>query len=545
MEVRAAFAFVLALFLVMALIPPLVRIAGPLGLLDAGGGRKVHSGRIPRIGGVAIFIGFLVPVLIWVPLRADLGAFLAAATLLCVFGVLDDRFNLNYRLKLLGQVLAALVVTVLGGVLIQRVPFLPGGQLPPLVALPFTVIVLVGITNAVNLSDGLDGLAGGIALLAVSSLLLFAYGAGDTPVLIELAALLGAIFGFLRFNTFPARLFMGDTGSQFLGFGVAVLAIVVTQNADYRGSSVVPILLLGLPILDTLTVIVGRLARGQSPFVADRTHLHHRLLDSGLSQYEAVSLIYGAQFLLILAAYLLRNSPDLLLLLAYALFASLLLLGVAALERHHEHLKRRPPHLTPLARLGAWAHRTRIFTALPVQVLSICIPLFLVAGALAAAPAGGDIGLLAAALFCVLLLALVFKPIPFYAVERLSAYTTAVVVTYLVARSPGLTEPCPLCLPLLYGFIALLAAVWVRFSSGAFQVSSLDVLILIGALVAPALRGFGLQNLGILALESIVLFYAIEILIQERERHWDALRIGVLATLAVLAVRGLGAWGHV
>jgi UDP-GlcNAc:undecaprenyl-phosphate GlcNAc-1-phosphate transferase len=410
-------------------------------------------------------------------------------------------------------------------------------------ALPFTVLVLVAITNAVNLSDGLDGLAGGIALLAASSLLLFAYGAGDTAVLIELAALLGAILGFLRFNTFPARLFMGDTGSQFLGFSVAVLAIVVTQDASYLGSPVVPILLLGLPILDTLTVMVGRLARGQSPFVADRTHLHHRLLDSGLTQYEAVSLIYGAQFLLILAAYLLRDSSALL--LVYAVFCGLLLLGVWMLEHHHEALKRRPPHLTPIGRFGAWAHRTRIFTAVPVQVLSICIPLFLVAGALAAAPGGGDIGLLATALFCALLLALVFKPIPFYAVERLSAYTTAVVVTYLVARSPGLTEPCPLCLPLLYGFIALLAAVWVRFSSGAFQVSSLDVLILIGALVAPALRGFGLQNLGILALQSVVLFYAIEILIQERERHWDALRIGVLATLAVLAVRGLGAWGQV
>ena len=539
MEVRAAYAFLLALSLCVALIPPLMRVAVPFGLVDTGGGRKVHAGQVPRIGGVAIFVGFLVPVLLWAPLRPGLSALLAATTVLCVFGVLDDRFNLDYRLKLFGQVLAALIVTAVGGVLVQQVPFFPNEQLPHWLILPFTVLALVGVTNAVNLSDGLDGLAGGIGLIAVCSLLLFAYDADDMPALIALAALLGALLGFLRFNTYPARLFMGDTGSQFLGFIIGALAVMVTQRDDSAVSPMVPILVLGLPILDMLTVVVGRVRRGASPFRADRTHLHHRLLDAGLSQYEAVSLVYGVQFLLVVLAYLLRYNADAALLLVYVTICALALLGLRALERHHEHLQARQPHQNPLTRLGAWARRKRLFTRTPFKVLNAVIPLFLVTGAVGAASVGRDIGVLAALLFCGLLFALLTRSVPFFTLERLSAYTTAVSVTYILSRSTGAMDVCPLCLPIFYGSVAVLAAVWLRFSSSRFQVSSLDVLILLGALVAPTLQGFGLRDIGALALEAIVLFYGIEILLQARERHWDALRIGVLAALAVMAVRGL------
>jgi len=539
MEVRAAYAFVLALFLAMALIPPLVRLSERLHLMDAGGGRKVHAGQVPRIGGIAIFLGFLVPVVIWMPPRADVAAFIAAAAVVFVFGLLDDRFNLDYRLKLLGQGLGAVIVTAAGGVLIQQLPLWPGGTLPELLALPITVLALVAVTNAVNLSDGLDGLAGGISLLAAASLMLLAYGADDPIPLIVLAALIGAILGFLRFNTFPARLFMGDAGSQFLGFGLGVLAISLTQGAGTGLSPVLPLLVLGLPILDMLTVMIGRIARAQSPFKADRTHLHHRLLASGLTQYEAVSLIYMAQFVLIALAYLLRFSGALAILLTYTLFCALVLLGVRTLERRHEGLTARQAHQRPFARLGGWVRRTGIFARLPLRILSWAIPLFLVLGALGAGPVGPDIGLLAAALFAALSVALLVRRLPFFALERLSGYTTAVAVVYLLASSPGLTDACSLCLTLVYGALALTAAVWVRFNSAGFQISTLDVLILLGALVAPSLRGLGLQDIGIIALEAVVLFYGIEILLQAGERHWDTLRVAVLASLAVLAVKGL------
>jgi len=539
MDVRAAYTFVLAFSLTMALIPPLVRFAVPLGLMDKGGGRKVHEGLVPRTGGVAVFVGFIVPTLVWVPFRLDLSAFLAASVLLFAFGVLDDRFNLDYRLKLLGQVAAALVATLAGGILIERVPFFYGGVLPASVAVPLTVFVLVGVTNAVNLSDGLDGLAGGISLLALACLCLLANQGGDGAVVLITLATIGAVFGFLRFNTFPARLFMGDTGSQFLGFSTGVLALIVTQRSDPALSPAVPLLVLGLPILDTLRVMVLRVARGQSPFQADRTHIHHRLLASGLTQYEAVSLVYGVQFLLVVLAYLLRYSLDGAILLTYAATCMLILVGLREAERHATYLGSRAKHQHLFGRLVARARRTWLLAGAPFNILRFGLPLLLVTGALVASSVSADILVLSAGLFGVLLVSLVVKSLLLFMIERLSAYAAAATVAFLLERSDGLMDACGFCLHMVYGALALVTVLWVRVSTAHFKVSSLDVLILLGALVAPMLRGLGLRHIGVVALESIVLFYAIEVVLQERERGWSPLRVGVLAALGILTVRGL------
>lgn len=541
MELRAAYAFVLALFLAMALIPILVRVAGPLGLIDAADPRKVHKGRVPRIGGVAIVTGCLIPVAIWVPIEGPFAAFLGAAVLLFLFGLLDDRFNLDYRLKLLGQLLAASAVVLAGGVLIKEVPFIPGGLLPVSLAIPFTLLVLVGITNAVNLSDGLDGLAGGISLLAAVGLLLLlvADGGAEGSLLILLAALGGAILGFLRFNTFPARLFMGDTGSQFLGFTTGVLAIMITQRDDLALSRALPLLVLGLPILDMLTVMARRIARGHSPFKADRTHLHHRLFDSGLTQAESVTFIYAAQFVMVALAYLLRHSADSTIMLVYAICCGLILGGIRTLERYHERLKRRAEHRTPFVRLSAWARRHNFVTRSPVRILSLTVPLCLVVGALSVQSVEPDIGVLSAALLVVSLAVLAIRSKRVLLVERVSAFTAAVIVVYLVARSPHPIGVCEPCLLLLFGGIALVGGLWTRLSNSGFRVSTLDVLILLAALTAPMLRGLGLQEIGLKVLAAIVLFYAIEILIQERESPWDPLRLAVPTTLAIVVVKSL------
>lgn len=534
MELRAGFAFLLGLFLSMVLIPALVRVAGPLGLMDTGGGRKVHAGDIPRIGGIAIFVGFLVPVMLWAPLRPTLGVLVAAVAVLFVFGLLDDRFNLDYRLKLVGQLLAAVIVTTGADVLIQRLPFWPGGVLPEILALPLTWLVLAGLTNAVNLSDGLDGLAGGIGLLAVFGLLLLGVESGSGALLIVLAALLGAILGFLRFNTFPAQLFMGDAGSQLLGFSIGVLAVMITQRPSAGLSPVLPLLVLGLPILDMLTVMVGRIVRGRSPFKADRSHLHHRLLAAGLTQSEAVSLIYGLQFLLVLLAYLLRHVGDGLVLLTALVVGALLLIALRYLERRRGE---RPAQLRWLGRLAAWLSRSRSWR-LPFRVLSVALPLFLVLGTLALPEVGLDVGLMAGVLIASLLLALLLRPAAVFALERISAYTLSLTVVYLLTGSPMATA-CPLCLMLCYGAFAVAAAIWVWQSHEGFQVTSLDVLILLAALAAPSLRGLGFAGIGLVALKAVVLFYGIEILMQSRRQQWDWLRTATFAGLTVLALRGL------
>jgi len=538
MELRASFAFLLGLFLSMVLIPPLVRIAAPLGLMDTGGGRNVHAGSIPRIGGIAIFVGFLLPVLLWAPIDSRLGVFVAAVAVLFVFGLLDDRFNLDYRLKLFGQLLAAGIVTISADVLIQRLEFWPGGVLPYGVALPLSWLVFAGLTNAVNLSDGLDGLAGGIGLLAVCGLLVISVESGAGVLLIVLAALLGAILGFLRFNTYPARLFMGDAGSQLLGFSTGVLAVLITQRPDANLSPVLPLLVLGLPILDMLTVMVGRMMRGRSPFQADRNHLHHRLIDAGLTQSEAVSLIYGLQFLLILLAYLLRHAEDALVLLVALLVGVLILFGLRSFERRRLEKSDRRLRLPLLELMSDWP-RHKASSRLPFQALSIALPVFLVFGALTVSAVGRDIGVLAAALLGGLLLVLLIRPLPVFALERLSTYTLSLTIIYLLAGSP-VAVVCPACLMTYYAVLAVAAATWVWQSSGeGFQVSSLDVLILIAALVAPGLRGLGLADYGLMAMEAAILFYSIEILMSSPGRYWYWLRTATLVGLAVLAVRGL------
>lgn len=539
MEVRAAYAFVLGLFVALTLVPPLVRLAGPLHLMDTGGGRKVHSGSTPRIGGVAIFLGFLTPILIWLPWNDEIVSFVMAAVVLFLFGLLDDRLDLDYRLKLLGQLLAAATITVAGGVIIQRFPFVPNGMLPDQVAVPFTILVLVGVTNAVNMSDGLDGLAGGIAWLAVGLLLVLAYESGDGVIFVMLAALLGAVLGFLRYNTFPAVLFMGDAGSQLLGFSVAVFAIIITQDPSSQLSPALPLLILAMPILDMLAVMAGRIRRGTSPFRADRTHLHHRLLATGLTQHEAVSFIYSLQFLLLIAAYLLRHAPAIYSLITFGLVSFLLLAVLAVLERHRALLSTDgAAHRRPMALLGNWMRRYSVSESAPIMVLRWAIPSFLILGALAAPSVSLDLGILAASLLSTLVLVLSVKRFPVFAVERLSAYVSSAMVVYVLWDMPT-NNVCPLCLPVIYTVFALSTAIWVRFSQTSFQANSLDVLVLMGALVAPSLRGLGLDEIGVLVLEIIVMFYGIEVLIQAQSRQWEPLRIGILMALAILAFKGL------
>jgi UDP-GlcNAc:undecaprenyl-phosphate GlcNAc-1-phosphate transferase len=520
-------------------MPVLIRVAGPLGLTDRGGGRKIHTGLTPRTGGIAIVLGALLPASLLMPMRPDLRAYVIAAALLFAFGLMDDRYNLDFRVKLVGQTIATLIVTVLGGIVVTQMPFVPGHLWIAPLALSFTIVLLVGVTNAVNLSDGLDGLAGGISLLAIGCVAILAYRADDIPVVTLCMAVIGATFGFLRFNTHPARLFMGDSGSQFLGFSTGVLAVVVTQRSDPAISPVVPLLILGLPILDTITVMVRRLARGDSPFIADRSHLHHRLLDAGLNQYEAVALIYSAQFIMVVIAYLMRYGADWLLLAIYLALCFCVLIGVGLIQGNQVRLRDRGASESPLLRVAGRVRVSGLLGEVPFAVLNITIPVFLPVGALVVPGVGADVGVLALGLLAALLLSLSVRPIPFFAIERLTAFVTAVTVVYYLNRDDWLHDLCRPCAPLLFGTLAVTIAVWVRFSSERFKINTQDVLILLIAAAIPALPDLGLTHLGIVALESLILFYGIELLVQERDRRWDQLRVGLIVALGVLAARGL------
>ncbi|MGB9886407.1 MAG: glycosyltransferase family 4 protein [Moorellales bacterium] len=315
-----AVAFVICYFLT----PLTRRLAEHWGVIDPGGGRKVHQQPVPRLGGLAIYLGFTAALLAF--LRTPYTwALVAGGTAIFLVGVADDRWGLSPRVKLVGQVGAALLAYFLG----VRVEFLtnPWDGLIFLGALtlPVTVFWLVAITNALNLIDGLDGLAAGVATIAATCLAAVAWLEGQFQVATVALVLAAAASAFLRYNFYPARLFMGDSGAMFLGFTLAALAVLGTAKSTTVLSLLVPVLALGLPILDTSWAVVRRLVRHRPVFAADKEHLHHRLLQMGLSQRQAVLLIYGMHTFLSLCAVLLAmlTTAQSLLMLAAVIVAAL------------------------------------------------------------------------------------------------------------------------------------------------------------------------------------------------------------------------------
>lgn len=300
----AAAVFLVAAAVSFSSMKPVLAFAERFKLFDMPEARRVHTTPIPRIGGLAIFFGFMLaiavsfmlPVLRFAEEIERILLLVIAATIVVVVMLYDDLFGIPPLPKLLFQLGAAAIVVVprlrdeQAGIVIEQfnVPFIDSVQLPLAIALAFTVFWIVGMMNAVNWADGLDGLAGSITLIAAVILFLHTFfrPAGDPQFTISLLAiaLAGAIVGFLPWNWHPAKIIMGDTGAMFLGFALATISVV-------GGAKIATALLaLGVPILDTAWVIIYRMLNGKSPLNADRGHLHHRLLDAGLSQTQIVGI---------------------------------------------------------------------------------------------------------------------------------------------------------------------------------------------------------------------------------------------------------------
>ena len=274
--------------------------------------RRVHDHPIPRMGGMAIFLGFLISVLLFVDISRPVRGILLGAVLIVACGAIDDVVSLNAWIKLAVQVAAA-IVAVAHGVVIEvfRNPniFSENEALVlGALAVPVTVIWIVGITNSVNLIDGLDGLAVGVSTIASTTMFVVALLVSEGNVAVILAALMGACLGFMPYNLNPAKIFMGDAGSLLLGYVLSTVSVVGMFKFYAIVTFVVPILALALPLFDTLCAIIRRLLRGQSPMHPDRGHLHHRLIDMGLSQKQAVAILYSISAILGLCAVVLATS---------------------------------------------------------------------------------------------------------------------------------------------------------------------------------------------------------------------------------------------
>ena len=536
----AVYITVLALFMAIALVPLLIHWASPLGLVDEPGPRKIHDHAVPRVGGIAISVGALASILVWVDLRPEFTGYLLGAVVISVFGGLDDRFDLDYRLKFLGQIGGALLCILIGDIQLTRVPFMYEAVMPGWVGLPLTVVVVVAITNAVNLSDGMDGLAGSTSLAVAAMLGYLAYLGGDKLTALLALSVIGATIGFLRYNTFPARVFMGDAGSQFLGFSMAVLGIIVTERSNTAISPLVPVLVLGLPILDMLYVITRRIREGQSPFKPDRHHLHHRLLDAGLSQYGALLAIYALQAALMVLAWLFRYAHDLVLLGVFGAFSAALLLALNWWQTQHTEGRALAHRLNFVDALVNRLKAKDVLRRVGHQGVLYGVSLLFPVVAVWVKFVPPDIGWLALLLAAAALIALLpIKLLPCLAIFRMAAFVTAVIVVYLMEfgglRGSGEVDWLRAYLLL----IAFLVAIWLRFGGGEFHLNALDVLVILIVAIVPNMPMVREFDIGPMVIETLLLFYASELILSERPARWWVFRVSLLFTLGILAVRGL------
>lgn len=537
-----AISFALALFLSFVLVPFASRYANALGLMDAPDPRKVHSQSIPRAGGIAIVVAFFVPALFWLSDISSLLGFFSGAAIIAVFGFLDDRHNLNYKWKFLGQIFGV-AVFLASNIEITKTPFLGLGDLVPWVSYPVMGIFILGVINAVNLSDGLDGLAAGSSLLSLGFIALLGYGAAEYAVAIVAVSAMGALTGFLRFNTHPATIFMGDTGSQFLGYVTGCLAIMLTQAPSLAVSPVLVILILGLPILDTFLVIALRLNAGTSPFKPDRQHLHHQLLNKGLEHYQAVGVIYLLSFTLLATAYVVRYQSDWVVIGAYLAFCTLFLGALHFYNREGTRPSRSSDLFDPLKsrrnpmfRQLSWFHKNG---AMLIQVtLGSTWVLFSLSGV----NADSEV-VLVASLGVLMLLIYCFK----YSCEnrliaRIAFYSASCLAVYMAVYNLNVDVPAWRSLSLLdlpIMILVLLLAVVIRTTRAEhFSMDTQDILVLLVLLASPLLAATSDDHKIIIGavVRLAVFLYAVEYLIT---RHYRP-KVSGLFALSVFLIYLVG-----
>ncbi|MDG5471580.1 MraY family glycosyltransferase [Jeotgalibacillus sp. ET6] len=299
---------VMALVLSIILTPLVKKFAIAIGATDTPDARKVHKKIMPRMGGLAIFFSFIIALIVTQPAGQYTWPIVVGASIIILTGALDDRFQLSPKLKVLGQVIAALTVILWGGVQVEFINLPFGGRLEfGYLAIPLTLLWIIGITNAINLIDGLDGLAAGVSSIALITISGMAIIMGDTYVAMIGAILAASTIGFLVYNFHPAKIFMGDTGSLFLGFMISVLALLGFKNITVI-SLLVPILILGVPISDTFFAIIRRIVNKKPISAPDKSHLHHCLLNAGFSHKETVLIIYGIATMFSMSAFIFSQS---------------------------------------------------------------------------------------------------------------------------------------------------------------------------------------------------------------------------------------------
>ena len=533
----------ISMIITIALMPGSRAIACRLQAIDVPNARKVHSGVIPKCGGIAMAIGSMAPILLWAPITPLTKAVLIGSIILVIFGVMDDIRDLGFKTKFTGQFCAALVAILVGGVKISSLgSLLPEGViLPDWIAIPLTLVVIVGVTNATNLSDGLDGLAGGISLLIFICIGYLGYCERDIVVTLISIAVGGSILGFLRFNSYPAELFMGDAGSQYLGFVAIVLSLDLTQNSNNL-CVILPLIIIGLPILDTITVMIKRLVKGKQPFVADKRHFHHVLMLMGLYHSEAVLFIYGIQALLIMLAIALRLTNEWMLLAIYAVFSFVILGFLQQVENRQLRITRQRL-LNPIKTRLRTLKESGFIIRFSFRVVTISIPLLLFFYSLIPAPRTASYYLLTVIALILVLLTWWFKRDRVDSVLKLAMYVITPFLVYTgdsglyALGDKNFAKFFNLYFVILFVFVLLtlnFTRRTTRFKSTPLDFLVVFIVILISNLPNSALSYF---HLGLVAAKTGVFFFSYEVIIGEVRLKSPKLTATTITLLCVVSLK--------
>jgi UDP-GlcNAc:undecaprenyl-phosphate GlcNAc-1-phosphate transferase len=508
------FSFMGSLIICMALIPALTASSWRLQFVDLPRERHAHGAPIAKVGGIAFAAATFAAVLLWAPKDRLILSSLLGGGVILLFGVWDDRAGLHYRMKFIGQVLAAAIVVGLAGIRITSVPFLDDVLFPGWIAVPLTLVVVVGITNAVNLADGLDGLAGGLSLISFAGIAYLAYQVDEPLLVLLMVSVLGGLLGFLRFNTYPARIFMGDAGSQFLGHYLAVAAILLTDATRTGYSPLLALFIWGVPLLDTVGVMGQRLFEGRSPFVGDRNHVHHKLLVMGLTHGQAVTLIYLVHGLMVSCAYLLRWQSDAVLIGWYLLFAAAII--SIFVRKSRQPLATVASAQDSLRPVSSSNPSTQVIRDWPLKILHLLLPLYLVVSVAIPRQVPWDAGVIGAGLLVAMIGAIILGRGMVW-VLRAGLYVGSTCLLYYSEVFPRFSgADLATSVNIWFALLAGLVMLTIRFAGAErFQTTPLDHLIVLLAVVMPFLPEVSVGDVpvSLLTAKLIVLFFAFELLL--------------------------------
>lgn len=536
----------ISFFITLSLIPILKGYALKMGYVDLPSPRKVHAWPIPKVGGLAMAIGAAAPFSFWAGDDPVLRSILIGSAIIVVFGAFDDIKNLGYRIKFFGQLAAAFIVVFFGDIRIESSgDLLPlSGSIPFWLSVPLTMFVIVGVTNAINLSDGLDGLAGGISVFSFICIGYLAFQQENMMAMALSLGMIGALFGFLRYNTHPALIFMGDAGSQLLGFLAVTLSVILTQG-NTPVNRLFPLVILGLPVLDTLTVMVFRIIRGQSPFVADKTHFHHRLMKLGLTHREAVIVIYVLQALLVVLAFSFRFYSEWIMLAIFLFFSATTLGGFAYADRYRIVIPEYDPLQSFIRRKLKRLHEAGIILRCCFSSLAQGLPMLLIFSALLPSHVPIYFSILSAALAVLLILASVFGG---KRVDLLLKWTVYLIVPLLIFTGTQAPEfwvndllkggyEAGLAMMLIFSVIILKLT---RRQKG-FKATPTDYLIVLIAVVIPNLAGASLQgyDLSRITAKSLIFLFGYEVLIGEYRGNATALSLKTALSLILVSIKAM------